>query len=112
MTLKIIERIDQDLEATLELNPEVKQRWLPLCLALRYESAYAVAHDFISTQGTMKYLNPIYSSLQDNNQHDLAAEWFNENIDFYHPIAVASLEGILFDEITDEARLAAFILKV
>ena len=112
MTLQILARVDKDLGATAEMNPEVKQRWLPLCLALQYQPAYEAAHEFVSSQGRMKYIDPVYASLQDNSQHDLAVQWFNENKDFYHPIAVSSLESILFNEIADVDRLAAFTLKV
>jgi hypothetical protein len=30
-----------------------------------------------------------------SDQTELAIQWFNENIDFYHPLAVASLKKML-----------------
>jgi hypothetical protein len=45
--------------------------------------------------GRSKYLNPVYASLQDSGQHDLGVQWFNENADFYHPVAAVSVEDIL-----------------
>ena len=45
--------------------------------------------------GRSKYLSPVYSALQDSDQHDTGVKWFCENIDFYHPVASTTIEGIL-----------------
>ena len=58
--IDILKKIDEDLGATADPNPEVKQRWLPLCLMLRYQPAYDAAHNFVSSQGRLKYLTPVY----------------------------------------------------
>lgn len=72
VTLPIVARIDSDFGVTADPNPEVKQRWLPLCLMLTYDPSYDAAHEFVSIQGRLKYLTPIYQALEDTNQHDLA----------------------------------------
>lgn len=63
VNLSILSKIDQDYDVTQTKDPEVKQRWLPLCLGLNYNPAYDVSHDFVSTQGRIKYLQPIYQAL-------------------------------------------------
>jgi len=65
-----------------------------------YEAAMDPAHDFIGAQGRLKYLTPIYKALKDSGQRATAVQWFNEHINFYHPLAVASLKKLL--GITDE----------
>ena len=45
--------------------------------------------------GRSKYLTPVYSALQDSGQHDLAVQWNDENKDFYHPVAEASVMKII-----------------
>ena len=45
--------------------------------------------------GRSKYLSPVYASLQDSGQHDLGCEWFDDNKDFYHPVAATTVSGIL-----------------
>ena len=45
--------------------------------------------------GRSKYLSPVYASLEDSGQHDLGVQWFDENKDFYHPVAATTIEGIL-----------------
>lgn len=112
ITLATIALIDSDFSVTEDPNPEVKQRWLPLCLAKLYDPSYDVAHEFVSSQGRLKYLTPIYSALEQTNQHDLAVQWFDENEDFYHPIALSSLEATLHLNTKDEDRKTTFELKV
>jgi len=51
VNIMILERIDFDLQITLDPNPEVKQRWYPLAISLHYEYAFPYAHEFISVQG-------------------------------------------------------------
>ena len=50
--------------------------------------------------GRSKYLAPVYASLEDSGQHDLGVQWFDENKDFYHPVAATTIEGILHIEDT------------
>lgn len=43
----------------------------------------------------MKYLTPIYTALLDTKQKSLAVKWFNENKNFYHPLAVDKLKALI-----------------
>lgn len=95
VTPEILAKIDADYNLTSTVDPECKQRWLPLALRKGYNAALEPAHDFISSQGRLKYLKPIYLALLQSDQKDLAIQWFNENIDFYHPLAVSSLKKML-----------------
>jgi len=112
VTLAILALVDSDFSVTADPNPEVKQRWLPLGLSLSYNPAYNAAHDFVSSQGRLKYLTPVYQALESTGQHDLAVQWFDENEDFYHPIAISSLELTLHLNAKDEDRKNFFELKV
>jgi len=47
--------------------------------------------------GRSKYLMPVYQSLQDSDQHETGCTWFEENKDFYHPVAATSVQAILGD---------------
>jgi len=95
VNLDILERIDADLNCTADLDPEVRQRWYPTGLGLNYEPVYEPAHKWISSMGRSKYLTPVYASLQDSDQHDTGCLWFEENKDFYHPVAATSVSLIL-----------------
>lgn len=95
VNIAILERIDADLNCTVDLDPEVRQRWYPTGLGKYYDPVYDPAHLWISSMGRSKYLMPVYSSLQDSDQHDTGCEWFEENKNFYHPVSATSIEGIL-----------------
>jgi len=95
MTVEIMAKIDADLNITNTLDPECKNIWFPLGIKLGYNTVMTPSNTFVSTQGRMKYLTPIYMALQNSGQHNTAVEWFNANIDFYHPYAVAKLKKLL-----------------
>lgn len=91
----ILAKIDNDLNITETKDPECKQRWFPIGIKNGYKPVMEKAHEFISSQGRLKYLNPIYRALVETGQKDLAIQWFKENEDFYHPLAVNSLSKLL-----------------
>ena len=93
--LEIMERIDGDYNITMTVDPECKQRWFPLGIKKGYMPVFAQAHEFISTQGRLKYLTPIYQALLDAGQSDLAVTWYKENENFYHPMAKLKISKLL-----------------
>jgi len=92
----IMAKIDADLNVTNTLDPECKNVWFQLGIRAGYEVVVEPAHTFISSMGRMKYLKPIYQALMDTNQLDLAKKWYQENVNFYHPYAVAALYKMLY----------------
>lgn len=64
VNIPILTRIDNDFNLTTTLDPEVKQRWLPLGIKKGYENATEPAHQFVSSMGRLKYLKPIYLALE------------------------------------------------
>jgi leukotriene-A4 hydrolase len=100
MNLDIMAKIDADYDTTADPDPEVKQRWLPTGIMLDYPSALPTAHTWISSMGRAKYLTPVYVALEDHNMHDTGVEWLCENIDFYHPVSISTVERDL--GLTDE----------
>ncbi len=107
----ILERIDADLNCTADIDPEVRQRWYPIGLTKFYDPVYDPAHAWISSMGRSKYLDPVYQSLEDSGQHDLGVEWFDENKDFYHPVAATSIEEILGIEEESVERANGLVKK-
>ena len=93
--LAILSKVDADYNLTMTLDPEVKQRWFPLGIRAGYQPVFAQANKFVSTQGRLKYLTPIYQALLDAGKKDVATEWFHANEDFYHPMAVAKIAKLL-----------------
>jgi len=68
-------------------NSEILFRYCMLAVAAEDESILTVATRFITTQGRMKFVRPLYGSLfRSSMGKKLAVETFLENKDFYHPI--------------------------
>ena len=68
-------------------------RWFRVCIKARYEQIVEKALKFITQQGRMKYVRPIYRDLLSwDKQRDYAIDVFNENKDFYHSICRNMLE--------------------
>lgn len=104
LSYKLLEKIDADLNVTLAPNPEIGQRWFPLAIALSYNVALPQAHHYVSYQGRMKYILPVYVSLVANNRRDLAYQWFLDNQNFYHPIALAKVRQIVLQTLLSEGE--------
>lgn len=94
-TKEILERVDADLNVTYTLDPELKAIWYPMGIKLGWETVETPAYNFISSMGRMKYLSPIYLALIAAGKHEKAVQWFEDNIDFYHPYVVAKLKKML-----------------
>lgn len=61
-----MKKIDTDLNVTTTEDPEVKQYWYPLSIHLGYRDAFDAAKQFISEQGRVKYIEPVYHALLNN----------------------------------------------
>lgn len=90
----ILERIDLDFSCTSDPEHEVKSRWYPISLTLGYDAVIEPAHDWVSSIGRIKFLRPVYNALV-NSHPQLAVAWYNENKDFYHPIASKIIKSMV-----------------
>jgi len=69
-------------------NSEVRFIWLRVSLRSHYEPSVQNAIDFVTSQGRMKYVRPIYKDLYYiYPRGDLALKTFSENRHRYHSIA-------------------------
>ncbi|KAI8099339.1 peptidase family M1-domain-containing protein [Halteromyces radiatus] len=70
-------------------NSEIRFRWQLVCLKGNYKPIYRHVVSFVTEQGRMKYVRPLYRqlSLATDGGAELARSTFLENKDFYHPIA-------------------------
>ena len=91
----ILTKIDADFNLSATVDPEIKQRWFPIGINKGYDPVTEPAHTFVTSQGRLKYLTPIYRELQDVGKRDTAVTWFTECKDFYHPLAISSLKKLL-----------------
>lgn len=109
-TLEILTKIDADLNITSSLDPEVKQRWLPLGITKGFTAAVEPGHAFVRDQGRLKYLEPVYRAQLAVNR-DTAVTWYCESINFYHPMAVTKIADVLSITSTDCAPTARQLIQ-
>jgi len=69
-------------------NSEILFRYCKLAIASEDESIIPIAVRFITSQGRMKYIRPLYRSLYRSKiGKEIAIDTFLEHKDIYHPIA-------------------------
>ncbi|KAI8992346.1 peptidase family M1-domain-containing protein [Pilobolus umbonatus] len=74
-------------------NPEIRLRWQLLCLKADYEPIYSEVVRFVTEQGRMKYVRPLYRSLHlAKKGAQLAVDTYLQHKVFYHPIAAQLIE--------------------
>ncbi|PKY39774.1 leukotriene A4 hydrolase N-terminal domain-containing protein [Rhizophagus irregularis] len=83
-----------DIEKFIALQ---KSRWQKVCLLAEYEPMFPHVVKFVTQQGRMKYVRPLYRMLKNTKKgSDLAKKTFTENKSFYHPIAATMIEKDIF----------------
>lgn len=92
-------RLDKDLLISQLDDPEVKCAWYQLSLKTGYTaSTLPLIKTFLSVQGRLKYLSPIYRACMDSQDPALiqfAKDTYQANLHFYHPLAVDQIGKIV-----------------
>ena len=100
VSLQVLDAIDDAYSLTMDANAEIRSRWCKLLLSAGAARGVALAVDFVTCQGRMKFVRPLYRALRDSpceNAKETAMSTFVANADFYHPICrkmVASDLGV------------------
>lgn len=95
--------VDARYGLTGTANAELRSRWCKLLLAAGAATAGPLVVDFLTSQGRMKFVRPLYRALAKSpmpGAKDLAVDTFVAHADFYHPICrkmVASDLGVDLD---------------
>eukprot|EP00474_Spongospora_subterranea_P009862 CRZ10320.1 hypothetical protein [Spongospora subterranea] len=88
LNISLLEKIEAKCHFTEQCNAEIKLRWFQLCLSLKYEPIVDHVVKFITTQGRMKYVRPLYRCLFASGfATETAVATFKKHRQFYHPIA-------------------------
>jgi leukotriene-A4 hydrolase len=90
---RLIEMMDELYNLTPNHNADLRLRWQQICLISSYEPIYPEVVDFITEQGRMKFVRPLYRLLhQAKNGAQLAVDTYLQHKSFYHPIAAQLIE--------------------
>jgi len=91
--------MDKVYNLTTVYNSELRFRWQKICLLAEYETIFPHVVKFVTEQGRMKFVRPLYRLLNNTkNGSSLAKKTFIENRSFYHPIAAAMIEKDILKE--------------
>ncbi len=78
--------------------PEILFAWLAICVRNTYEPAFEALEGFLCRQGRRKFLQPLYQALWENpTTQALAKAIYGKARAGYHPLAVATIDGIIKD---------------
>jgi leukotriene-A4 hydrolase len=85
---KVLDELEQQYHLTQIKNAEIRFKWQILCLKSNYEKIFDEVVKFVSEQGRMKFVRPLFVALNKaKNGRELAIETFKKNRDSYHLIA-------------------------
>lgn len=86
-------KMDQVYNFTSNHNADLRLRWQQICLMSSYEPIYPEVVKFVTEQGRMKFVRPLYRLLhQAKNGAQLAVDTYLQHKSFYHPIAAQLIE--------------------
>lgn len=89
----LIKKMDELYDFTPNGNADLRLRWQQLCLMTSYEPIYPHVVKFITEQGRMKFVRPLYRLLHEaKHGAKLAEDTFLKHKEFYHPIAAQLIE--------------------
>lgn len=94
LSIAFLESLDKLYSFTAYGNAEIKFRWQSLCLRCNvpWIGPHVVA--FLTAQGRMKFVRPLYRALFASSfGRELALETFDATCDRYHPIAKKMVEA-------------------
>ncbi|KAI8972126.1 peptidase family M1-domain-containing protein [Pilobolus umbonatus] len=84
----LLSKMDELYEMSPIRNADIRFRWEQICVMASYEPIYPSVIEFITEQGRMKFVRPLYRALyQAKNGAQLAQDTFLAHKHFYHPIA-------------------------
>ncbi len=96
LTAMQLGELDAALKLTPRTNAEVLFQWLLISAKHRYEPAFPRMEEFLTSQGRRKFLQPLYAELVKTPAGKaLARKIYAKARPTYHPIAVATIDGIV-----------------
>jgi len=85
---KLLNSMDKSYNLTSTKNSEIRFRWLSMCIRAEMSQTFNGVITFITEQGRMKFVRPLYRALFTSPKgKQLAIDTFTKNKNFYHSIA-------------------------
>lgn len=105
-----LKSIDAKYDFAQSQNSEILFRFCQLSIASEDQSMLLVILHFITSQGRMKFVRPLYRALYASKMaSSIAVEAFLQNQDFYHPICTKMIASDLMIPYNDEPEFEPII---
>ena len=92
-------RLEHEFHFTESGNSEILCEWLQMAVRGEYEPAYPRLEEFLCSVGRRKFIKPLYAELMKTPQgRERARRIYAKARPGYHPIAQATLDGIVVTE--------------
>ncbi|GAB5355776.1 hypothetical protein AAMO2058_000234400 [Amorphochlora amoebiformis] len=89
---EILTTLDKACEFSKSRNSEIRFRWYKLGIRCDFEEVFPDTVKFITAQGRMKFVRPLYRLLFGSKGKKLALDTFKSHREMYHAIAAKMLE--------------------
>lgn len=87
ITVALLQQLDAQYKLSESRNSEITFRWQVLCLSKSWTPIYSKVVDFVTSQGRLKFVRPLYKGLfKADGGKDLAVSTFMKYRDTYHPL--------------------------
>jgi hypothetical protein len=91
-----LEELDREFGFTAARNSEVLHQWLLMAVRAGYEPAFGRLEEFLRTVGRRKFIKPLYAEMAKTPEGAArAVRIYSTARAGYHPIAQATVDGIL-----------------
>lgn len=108
LRISTLQALDELYNLAGTKNAEILMRYCELAIPAEDASILPVTIRFITTQGRMKFVRPLYKLLYKSEMgRDLAVATFLQHRDFYHPIC-AKMVAIDLKQSVDDGNLPSF----
>ncbi|MFN6378529.1 MAG: M1 family metallopeptidase [Flavobacteriales bacterium] len=87
--------LDKAFKVSSTGNNEVLFSWLMLAIPNRYEAAYGQLETFLVTVGRRKFVAPLYESLIQNDQKELAMKIYGKARSGYHAVTIETVDKMM-----------------
>lgn len=88
--------LDARFRLTQSGNAEILSSWLRLCVRSSFASAYPAVESFLTSQGRLKFVMPLYGTLLENPAtRELATRVYQKARPGYHPITAGAVDAMM-----------------
>jgi len=88
LSVDTLKHMDSLYNFTVSRNSEIINRWYELCIASEHAEVFPHVVTFLTSQGRMKFVRPLYRALGNSTKgRELAVNTFKQHHKIYHSIA-------------------------